>query len=92
LKIPKKYRGRTKQLRGPQAAREPRVWGLVYTMCKTAWLKKKHCCQQSAFFATDTSSNWSAQLRRPFAQWNLISRTCAIPKHRKNTKTRRSYL
>ena len=25
-------------------------------MCKTAWVKKKHCCQQSAFFATITPS------------------------------------
>jgi len=28
---------------------------------------------------------------RPFAPWNLISRTCNIPKHWKSTKTR-SYL
>jgi len=26
---------------------------LAYTMCKEACLKKKHCCQQSAFSATN---------------------------------------
>jgi len=26
---------------------------LVYTMCEEAWVKKKHCCQQSAFSATN---------------------------------------
>jgi len=39
-------------------------------------------------------SSKGAQMRyttRPFAQWNLISRTCNIPKHWKSTKTR-SYL
>ena len=41
--------GRTKCPRGSHAAREPHVWGLVYTMCKTAWVKKKHCWQQSTF-------------------------------------------
>jgi len=42
--------------------------------------------------ATDTPNG--AQMRRTtrtFAQWNLISHTCNIPKHWKSTKTR-SYL
>jgi len=26
---------------------------LVYAMCKETWVKKKHCCQQNAFFATN---------------------------------------
>jgi len=48
-------------------------------MCKTAWVKKKHCCQQGAFFVTNT-------LKCATAQWNLISRTCDIPKQRKTRK------
>jgi len=42
---------------------------LVYTMCKKTWVKKEHCCQQNAFFATDAPSE-GAQMHsaiRPFA-------------------------
>jgi len=54
---------------------------LVYTMCKAAWVKKKRCCQQSAFFATNTPSQ-GVQMHstaRPLGEWNIISRTCNIP-------------
>jgi len=52
--------------------------------------EKKHSYQQSAFFATNAPSK-GAQMRsttRPFAEWNLISSTCNIPKYWKSTKTR----
>jgi len=61
---------------------------LFYTMCKEALLQTKR------IFATNAPSK-GAQMRRTtraFAQWNLISRTCNIPKRWKSTKTRRSYL
>jgi len=61
---------------------------LVYTMCKEAWVKQKHCCQQSAFSATNAKGVQMGRTTRPFAQWNLTSRICNSPKHWKNTKTR----
>jgi len=47
----------------------------VYTTCKETWVKKKHCCQWSGFFATNAPSK-GAQMcsaTSPFAQ-NFISR------------------
>jgi len=57
-------------------------------------MSKEALLPTKRIFATNAPSKGSqmCSTTRIFAQWNLISRACHIPKHWKSTKTRRSYL
>jgi len=49
-KFPRSIVGRTKHLRGPHAAREPRVWGLVYNICVKQHEWKRSIATNKAYF------------------------------------------
>jgi len=57
-------------------------------MCKEARAKKKHCCQQRAFFATNAPSKMRNCAVPPDHFCSKISSLTAFPKQRKYKKTR----